>query len=230
MMKDIKYLLWDIDGTLLNFELAEEAAMKKLFTKYDLGELTDELLTSYQDINRKYWQALERGEITKPEVLVGRFKEFFEQSGFDTSIAEAFNEDYQVGLGSTVVYNPNAEETVRGFVGKYKQYAVTNGTTKAQVLKLKNSGLDEILDGVFISEEVGVEKPGIGFFEEVFDEVGSDNLNDYLIIGDSLTSDIQGGNNADIKTCWFNPSHASNDKGLRIDLEIDDIGMLRETS
>jgi FMN phosphatase YigB (HAD superfamily) len=73
-----------------------------------------------------------------------------------------------------------------------------------------------------------VEKPGMGFFEKVFDEVGSDNLNDYLIIGDSLTSDIQGGNNADIKTCWFNPSHASNDKGLRIDLEIDDIGTLRD--
>ncbi|MCR4781483.1 MAG: YjjG family noncanonical pyrimidine nucleotidase [Lachnospiraceae bacterium] len=226
-MKDIKYLLWDIDGTLLNFEMAEEAAMKELFLKYKLGELSEDLLSDYQNINRKYWEALERGEITKPEVLVGRFKEFFEKNGFDSEIAPSFNEDYQVALGSTVVYNPNAKETVLSFVGKYKQFAVTNGTTKAQVLKLKNSGLDQILDGVFISEEVGVEKPGVGFFDKVFEEVGSDNLNEYLIIGDSLTSDIQGGNNCGIKTCWFNPKGNINKTNLRIDIEISDIGDLK---
>ena len=227
-LESLKYILWDIDGTLLNFELAEEAAMKRLFDKYGFGELKPEVLDDYKKINKKYWEALERGEITKPEVLVGRFKEFFEKYGFDVEKASSFNEDYQESLGANPVFNEFARELVENSRETYKQYAVTNGTLKAQTGKLTNSGLDKLLDGAFISDVIGVEKPGVEFFEEVFKTVGSDNKEEYLIIGDSLTSDIRGGNNAGIKTCWFNPSRGANTEGVRVDFEVKSMFEIKE--
>ena len=99
-----KYLLWDIDGTILDFLASEAYAIRTLFKKYNLGECNDEMLGRYSQINTKYWQKLERGELTKPEILVGRFREFFETSGIDASIAESFNRDYQVTLGDYIEF------------------------------------------------------------------------------------------------------------------------------
>ena len=76
----ITTILWDVDATLLDFLAAEKAAIKKLFQEFDLGECTDEMIRRYSKINRSYWEQLECGELTKPEVLVGRFREFFERS------------------------------------------------------------------------------------------------------------------------------------------------------
>ncbi len=222
-MSKYKVILWDIDGTLLNFEEAEKYAIRKCFSDFNFGECTDEMLKAYIVINRGYWKALERGEITKNEVLVGRFRDFFGKYNLDVSKAADFNDDYQIRLGDTIVFYPNALEVFKTIKGKLPQYAVTNGTKVAQDRKLKNSGLDVLFDGVFISEEIGIEKPMIGFFDKVFDEIGTYDPNEVLIIGDSLTSDIQGGNNAGIATCWFNPEKIENDTRLRIDYEITDL-------
>ena len=164
----IKVILWDIDGTLLSFKLAERAAIRACFAKFGLGEITDEMLAEYSAINARYWKRLELGELTKPQVLRGRFEEFFKAYGLDTGCVDAFNAEYQVRLGETVVFNDNAKELVERLRGKVKQYAVTNGTLVAQRGKLKNSGLDRLLDDVFISDVVGVEKPGKAFFDAVF--------------------------------------------------------------
>lgn len=86
-----KYLLWDIDGTVLDFFAAESYAIKTLFKKYNLGECTDEMVSMYSAINTKYWGMLEKSQITKPEVLIGRFKELFSIINADTSLAESFN-------------------------------------------------------------------------------------------------------------------------------------------
>ena len=91
----ITTLLWDVDGTLLDFIAAEKAAIRKLFREYHLGECTDKMLARYSKINRSYWVKLENGEMTKPEILVGRFHDFFDSEGLDTSIAAEFNEKYQ---------------------------------------------------------------------------------------------------------------------------------------
>lgn len=222
----IKVLLWDIDGTLLNFQMAEREAMKKCFEILNLGTCTDEMIARYSQINRKYWEMLERGEITKPEVLIGRFQEFFRLEGLPSDRAEAFNEEYQVRLGDTVCFCDNGYELVKSLRGKVKQYAVTNGTKVAQDRKLTKSGLIDLFDGVFISEEVGVEKPGIGFFEHVWKCIGEYDRSEVMIIGDSLTSDMQGGNNAGIVCCWYNPGHAENQKDVRVDVEIDDLQKL----
>lgn len=223
----IKVLLWDIDGTLLNFLMAEHVAMKKCFEVCDLGECTDEMIARYSVINRKYWEKLERGEITKTEVLIGRFQEFFGTEGIEKDCAEEFNKEYQVRLGDTICFCDDGYELVKQFKGQVKQYAVTNGTKVAQDKKLKKSGLIDLFDDVFISEEIGVEKPGIGFFEHVWNCIGEYEKSEIMIIGDSLTSDIQGGNNAGIVTCWYNPGHAVNNKGVHVDYEIENLQQLR---
>ena len=224
----IKVILWDVDGTLLDFKKSEYAAIKKCFEIYDLGVCTDEMISRYSEINRKYWEKLERKEITKPEVLVNRFKDFFATENIRTDCAEEFNKEYQLQLGETICFCDNSYELLKDLKGKVKQYAVTNGTKVAQDRKLQKSGLIDIFDGVFISEEVGCEKPGIEFFEYVWKQIGLYKKDEIMIVGDSLTSDIQGGNNAGIICCWYNPKGMENTSNLRIDYEIDDLQKILE--
>lgn len=219
-----KVVLWDVDATLLNFEKAEEAGIRGCFANYNLGECTDEMLEDYKVINRGYWQMMERGEVEKPVLLVKRFEDFLNAYGLDSDLAAGFNELYQILLGDTVVFYDHALETVQALKGKVLQCAVTNGTKVAQDRKLKNSGLNKEFDHIFISEVVGIEKPNKGFFDAVFAEIGEYAKDEVLIVGDSLTSDIQGGVNAGITTCWFNPKGVENTSKLKPDFEIKDIG------
>ena len=222
-MSKIKVVLWDIDGTLLNFIAAQKVALRKCFEIYGLGECTDEMLERYSAINHKYWHLLELGELTKPEVLIGRFREFFALEGLDVSKAEAVNDEYQVRLGDTICFEEHALDVVLALKGKVAQYAVTNGTKIAQDRKLANSGLDLLLDDVFISDVIGIEKPSVGFFDAVWERIGHFEKEECIIIGDSLTSDMQGGVNAGILTCWYNPNESQNDLGLSLAYEIRDL-------
>jgi len=224
----IKVILWDVDGTLLDFEAAEKVAIGQCFASHNMGECTDEMLKRYSTINRKYWEALEKGKMTKPEILVGRFREFFETEGLPVEHAESFNAEYQVRLGDTVVFCDNAYELVQKYKGKLLQCAVTNGTKVAQDRKLKNSKLDVVFDDIFISDVLGVEKPNMGFFDVVFERIGDYKKDEILIVGDSLTSDIKGGNNAGILTCWYNPKKMENTKGVTVDFEITNLWEIEE--
>ena len=219
-MSKYKYLLWDVDGTLLDFLAAERAAIKSLFLKHGFGECTDEMISLYSSINVKYWQALERNEITKPQVLIERFKEFFSLMGLPVEKTDAFNKDYQVALGDTIVYKDDSKELLTKLRDKYVCAAITNGTKIAQSRKLERSGFDRIFEKVFISEELGIEKPNKEFFEKAFSELGVRDRSEVLVIGDSLTSDIKGGNNAGVDTCWYNPSGKTNDIGEKVTYEI----------
>lgn len=219
----IKTLLWDVDGTLLDFGKSETYGIRKCFKKFGLGECTDEMLSRYSAINHKYWQMLERGEITKQQVLTERFIEFFSSENINFNLVNEFNDEYQVSLGDKVFFCDNAYETITALKGKYKLYAVTNGTYVAQQRKLTQSGLIDIFDDVFISDKIGFEKPSIEFFNAVQEKIGEFNKNEVIIIGDSLSSDMQGGNNANILCCWYNPHKIKNESNIRIDFEIEDI-------
>lgn len=216
-------ILWDVDGTLLDFKAAEKAAVKALFREFSLGECTDEMVRRYSQINEVFWQKLERNELTKPQILVGRFEQFFTEVGVPASLAPAFNDRYQLALGDTIVFRDDSINIVRSLRGRVKQYAVTNGTVAAQYKKLANSGLKDLLDGAFLSEGVGAEKPNIAFFDAVFDVIRPTDLSKVLIVGDSLTSDIRGGNNAGIRTCWYNPDRLPARPGYDIDYTISDL-------
>ena len=224
----MKKILWDIDGTLLNFDLAETAAINKCFEIFNLEKPTDEMFKVYKNINNIYWERLERNEVTRDEVLLGRFRDFFEKYCIETDIAKDFNHNYQIELGKTYVFNPYGKEVVKKLASKYDQYAVTNGSLTAQKGKLEGSDLNKILKEAFISELIGFEKPDKRFFEYVFDKIGSRKLNDYVIIGDSLTSDILGGINSKIKTIWFNPDNKKNHLNLSIDVEIKSLNEVEE--
>lgn len=219
----IRTILWDVDGTLLDFKAAESAAIKTCFRTFGIGECSDAMVARYSRLNDSYWKRLETGELTKAQVLRGRFVEFFAAEGIGFDRVDEFNAAYQVCLGDTICYMDDSPAILAGLRGRARQYAVTNGTITAQERKLKNSGLGELFDGVFISDQVGFEKPSAGYFERVFEAIGPVEKRETLIVGDSLTSDIRGGNNAGIVTCWYNPAGGPNDLGVRADCEIRDL-------
>lgn len=233
-MHQFKYLLWDIDGTVLDFLAAERTAIKTLFFQYGFGECTDEMADRYSAINVKYWHKLEKGEMTKQEIMVERFREFFELEGVDDSKTEQFNLDYQLALGDTIVFCENAKEILESQKGRYVLIAITNGTKRAQSKKLRASGLDRIFDFIFISEDVGAEKPSPGYFEKVIETAGITDRAEALVIGDSLTSDIAGGKGAGMATCWYNPEGLENNRGVKPDMEIRSLseieGILEQSS
>lgn len=216
----INTVLWDVDGTLLDFDAAEKAAIRALFSKYALGECSEKMLSRYSEINSSWWQRLERKEISRKEVLVGRFVQFFSEYGIDTRIASEFNEKYQPLLGETIVFRDNSPEIIKALKGRVKQYVVSNGTVIAQTKKLDRSKLGEMMDGIFLSEKIGVEKPDNAFFMNVFSQIHAEDLSTIMIVGDSLTSDIQGGMNAGIKTCWYNPRNNPIPNRYRVDYVI----------
>ena len=219
----IRTILWDVDGTLLDFLAAERAAVKACFRAFGLGECSDEMVARYSRLNTSYWERLETGELTKPQVLRGRFEEFFAAEGVAFDRIDEFNAAYQLSLGDTIRYIDGSYELVAGLRGRVRQYAVTNGTAAAQEKKLARSGLGALFDGVFISDEVGFEKPSAEYFERVFAAIGPVEKSETMIVGDSLTGDIRGGNNAGILTCWYNPAGKPNDSGARVDFEIRDL-------
>lgn len=227
-MGQIKILLWDIDGTILNFIEAEKAAIRTGFRRFEMGECTDEMLSVYSKINQEYWMALEAGTYTKQEILIKRFEDFFSKYNLDDYSAQDFNSHYQVDLGDTICFNDNSFELLCTLKGQgYRQFAVTNGTAIAQKKKLSASGLDKVFEYCYISDELGVEKPNKGFFDKMFAHLRSVGCeydrDEIMIIGDSLTSDIAGGNNADILTCWYNPEKKQCDRDVHIDYEISNL-------
>lgn len=227
-MNQIKILLWDLDGTINDFLATENYAIKKGFTRLNLGPCTDEMVSRYSQINISYWEKLEKGEMAKEQILVDRFKDFFAEYGLPEQNAVIFNKNYQLDLGDKLVFIDGALEVLQKIKKskKIRQFVVTNGLVANQKRKLEGQELKPIFEYAFISDEVGFEKPNIEFFNAVFQKTGDIPKNQIMIVGDSLTSDIKGGNNAGIKTCWFNPNGKTNNKSVQIDYEISDLRQL----
>lgn len=219
-------LLWDVDGTLLDFHAAENIGIRSLFVNFGLGECTDEMIALYSAINANYWKKLETGEMSRAEILVKRFESFFNQIGVGPVDCEAFDAAYQKRLGETVIFRDKSYDLVKSLKGTIAQYAASNGTTVAQTGKLTKSGLINLLDGVFLSEQLGAAKPSAEFFEQVFKQIGAVNRERVLIVGDSLSSDILGAKNAGIKSCWYNPSHTVNTGTVFADFEADNLNQI----
>lgn len=215
-----KALLWDIDNTLLDFNAAEAYSLKARFKEYALGECSEAAVLRYHETNIRFWEMLEKGKISKSRMLEARFEEFFNGEGIACSNIKAFNEDYENGIADKIFFNENSLDIIKSLKDAYKQYAVTNGAYSVQTLRLKKSGLAELMNGAFISDSVGAEKPSKEFFNYVLNRIEPCKKEEILIIGDSLSSDMKGGNNAGIKTCWYNPENRKNGSGVHIDYEI----------
>lgn len=218
-MRQIKTILWDVDGTLLDFESSEEACMRLCLKKYG-EEITEEQMRWYSGRNSFYWKQFERGEISKERVYFGRFEDFFAHIGVKRIDCKTFNQEYQEALGNSAIPQDHALELCAALKGDFRQYVVTNGSTVAQTGKLRKSGLENLMDGIFISEQMGTEKPNKEFFDLCGREIPEYDPKTTIIIGDSLTSDMAGGNNAGLLCCWYNPHKKGAPEGLRIDYDI----------
>lgn len=197
-------LLLDADDTLFDFHAAEVQAL--CHTLEDCGvESVPSRLQRYHDINAAYWKLFEQGGIQKVDLLTRRFADFFAELGLSPDPV-AVNDCYLHQLSQCAILFPGAEELCRTLHrAGHKLYIVTNGTKIAQQGRMERSGLLPYLDGVFISEEIGFQKPQTAFFDAVFTAIGSPDKGQVLIFGDSLSSDMRGGRAAGITTCWYNP-------------------------
>lgn len=199
----IKAVLLDSDDTLLDFTLAEHIALKKTLGEMGIEPL-DETIALYSSINKRHWEKLERGELTRAQVLVKRFDRLFEALDMegDSVLTQSI---YERNLSIGHYFIPGAVELLETLSKDYKLYMVTNGNESVQVPRLESAGIGSYFEDIFISQRLGYDKPRIEFFDACFEKMPPFEKDEMIIIGDSLTSDIQGGINAGIHTCWFNP-------------------------
>lgn len=203
IMKKYDYLIFDLDNTLLNFSQSETNALRGIFTKY--GVIYSEATFSiYKEINHELWQKLEEGRIKKETVLTTRFAKFFATQGIQVDGAKA-DDEYRQLLESRNDLMPNSIELLTDLKSKgYKIFAGTNGVGRTQRKRLANANMTRFFDNLYISEEVGFEKPDARFFETIFANEGIKDLTRVLMIGDSLSSDIRGANRVGIDSIWLN--------------------------
>ena len=214
----VKFLFLDLDDTLLDFHLAERVALSS--TLKDMGvEPTEALLSRSKEINRSCWEALERGELTREEVLVKRFEILFGELCLSISATQT-QQTYEYKLSLEHQFMDGAIELLDALFGKYKLYIASNGTACVQDRRISDTGIAKYFDGIFISERIGANKPDKEFFDRCFEKIDDFNPDEAMIVGDSLSSDILGGKRANIMSCYFNPHRKPNSTTIIPDFEI----------
>ncbi len=211
-------LLLDLDDTLLDFHKGEAIAVKKALAQMGLPS-TDEIAQRYSEINDAQWKRLEKGEITREEVLVGRFRLLFDEMGADASAAD-MKRIYEGLLSKEGHLFDGAEELLKTLQADYDLCIISNGTAVVQDARIAATGIARYFREIFISQRVGVNKPSPLFFDRCLEAMPDLRREDCLIIGDSLSSDIQGGMLSGIRTCWLNRSKMQASGGITPDYEI----------
>lgn len=228
----IRNVLFDLDDTLFDFHKAEKIALTKTLVHFGIDP-TEETLALYSTINAAHWKRLELGEISREEVKVGRYRELFKMIGVECDPVKA-TAYYESMLAIGHYFMPGAPELLGELYRKYRLYIVSNGTAKVQEGRIGSSGIAKYMDGIFISQILGANKPDKQFFDICFAEIPDFSLSETVIIGDSLSSDIKGGINAGITTVWFNPKGIENDNDIKPDYTIKELsevpGLLSQIS
>ena len=219
----VEYLLIDLDDTIFDFKKAEHIAVKKTLSDFGV-EPTDTVCQRYSVINQQHWEAMERKEMTRQQVLVGRFAVLFEELGVDVDAAVC-SAQYTQNLSIGHYYLPGAREAVEWLSKKYKLYLTSNGTAWVQRSRLSSSDIEQFFLDIFISQEIGYNKPAKEYFDGCFARIPGFDPAKAMIVGDSLSSDIKGGKNAGIVTCWLNPQHKEA-KDILPDHQIEDLCQL----
>lgn len=197
-------LFLDLDNTLLDFNKAEAYAVSRVLKNNGLP-FDGKTVRLYSEINKSFWESFERGEIPKTAIYAGRFKKLLDVLGKNGD-PEALSAEYGRGLSEGYFKVDGADEILVYLKNKgYKLYATTNGLSSTQYRRIDGSGLKAYFDAVFVSEDAGHQKPEKEYFDYVVSSVPESDKSKILIVGDSQSSDILGGVNAGIDTCWFNP-------------------------
>lgn len=199
-----KTILIDLDDTLLDFQKSEDVAIRTTIKTLGI-EPTEDVVSAYKEINLKYWKMFERKEIEREALLIARFKEFCELLNVTNKDFSLLNETYFHYLSSSPFEIDGADEFLNKLSQKYDIYVITNGVKRVQTIRLSLVNITKYFKKIYISEEIGYQKPSIEFFDFVLNDLNITNKEEVLIIGDSLSSDIQGGINSGIDTVWYNP-------------------------
>ena len=219
----MEFLFLDLDDTILDFHKAEYIAIGRTFEAMGLTP-TDEVRSLYSAINKRHWQMLERGELTREQVLVQRFEVLFRELGLEVDGVKCAR-TYEKFLGMGHYFLPGAEEAVRELSENYRLFLASNGTASVQAGRMTSAGLYPYFEQVFVSQEIGFNKPSKDYFDACFARIPGFDREKCMMVGDSLTSDILGGINAGVRTCWVNPSHKDCGE-IRPDYEIEALAEL----
>ena len=221
----IEFLFLDLDDTILDFHKAERIALSKTIRDFGV-EPTEEVLARYHLINKWHWEQLELGKLTRPEVLQNRFQVLFSEMGLEVDPALCAK-TYEKNLSIGHYFLPGAEDAVDRLSKKYRLFLVSNGTASVQKGRMTSANLYRFFETVFVSQEIGHNKPSRAYFDACFAQIPDFDVSKAMIVGDSLTSDIRGGINAGLKTVWVNPNHE--DCGdIKPDYQIEALHQLEE--
>lgn len=202
-MKKYTTLYFDLDNTILDFTSTEYNAIKQLLKLHNLPN-SDDIIAKYSEINQSWWERFEKGEIKKQEIFAGRFKTFLQFYNLKGD-AQQMAQDYFEFLAAGHDVVEGAEKVLKYL--KENNYTVcitTNGVSRTQYRRIDECGLKDYFDYVFVSEDAGHQKPEKEYFEYAMANSAEKDKDKILVIGDSLSSDILGGINFGVDTCWFN--------------------------
>ena len=197
-------VLLDFDDTLVSFGQSERIAITKVYNKYNIP-VTEENIEYYHTENEKLWRDFEKGKIKKKDIEKTRFQKVISKFGITGVNGDQMNRDYLNYLKNSAILMDGAIE----FLEDIEDYA-TNGIDAVQQNRLKLSRVIDFADGVFTSEKSGYNKPDKRIFFNALKTLGVENNKKVLVVGDNLHSDIKGGINAGLDTCWVNFSGAEN--------------------
>ena len=214
----IEFLFLDLDDTILDFHKAERLAINKTLRDFGL-EPTEEVLGRYHVINKWHWEQLELGKMTRKDVQWKRFDALFSEFGVEAD-PHACAVRYMENLSIGHYFLPGAEETVELLSKKYRLFLASNGNASVQKGRMTSANLYRFFEKVFVSEEIGHNKPSKDYFDAAFAQIPGFDPEKALMVGDSLSSDIKGGINAGIRTCWVNPTGAPAQSDIHADWEI----------
>lgn len=226
-MKKYEVILLDLDETLFDFKKTELYALEKTFTLFNIKYDEAYHLAAYSKINTQVWKDLEQGLLTTAELKVERFRRLIEALHLEGE-ATQWSDTYAKYLGEGAFLLEGAKEFVETLSKKYRLGVITNGIGSVQHSRLERSDLAPYFETVIISEEVKVSKPNAKIFEIALESLNHKNRSTVLMIGDSLTSDIQGGINAGVDTCWYNPQHIDNTKNIEPTYEVHSFEDIKE--
>jgi 2-haloacid dehalogenase len=212
-MNRYELVFLDADETLYDFRKAEGCALREAFDRrgYELGE---EELGAYDDINKELWRRVERGDMDQRRLKTERFRLLFERLGLDED-AESFGALYVERLSEATFLLEGAQELCEYLAGKYRLAIITNGIKEVQRSRFERSPIKSYVERLIVSEEAGCSKPDPGIFENACELMGFRDKARMIMIGDSLASDIQGGINFGIDSCWLNLAAVGNETGIR---------------
>lgn len=219
-------LLFDADRTLLDFDKSEFMALRQTFEEFGIV-LDERLHHRYSEINHYYWFQHELGMISRERLIYERFESLFKQEEIAIDYIE-FEDRYQHLLSENAYLIDGALEIIQDLSMKKDIYIVTNGVKDTQMKRLVATGLSDYVKDIFISGEIGYQKPAKEYFDVVFSRINNFKKERAIIIGDSLTSDIKGGNNAGLDTCWYNPERLPLAEDVNVTYEIESLEILRK--